>query len=243
MKRLMLLCVLCLLNACATWQTVETQKITENIHGFFFNPQESFIYALGDNFDYQLSPCPQTQMKTGGIKVSSEQCLKTFDFVLKHQSDHTLLRSEFLNFTVASGKNDVSGHLTIYWDKAKLVQQNGWQNLDFRDLLSAQPLNELNVQTDKQYTQEQVMMTPFYFTGKTLRLRNRQELLDLHQIEPPLQVPLSILKQERRIQSPNIGKIIETTMWIIVITPMIPLAIFSSTNQSHTTVTTVIQKR
>lgn len=173
---------LCTLNGCTDITTVKNEQTIESISTLLFDQDKNIIYAVGNEFDYQVSPCASSS----GKRIIDQQkidetCLKTFLYALEHKN---LMIDSTLDFKIQTGQsNQVFGYYQTYYKNDEHITNSiQLDKVIARRKLVSFELNQLNKKLDTSYTTDQIYKLHTWITGKTVELKNKKELLALGQL-------------------------------------------------------------
>lgn len=190
---------LCTLSGCTNITTVKNEQTIESISTLLFDQDKNIIYAVGNEFDYQVSPCASAfgKLIIDQQKID-EACLKTFLYALEHKN---LMIDSTLDFKIQTGQfNQVFGYYqTYYKNDEHITNSNQPDKIIERRKLNSFELNQLNKKLDTSYTTDQIYKLHTWITGKTVELKNKNELLALGQLKTPMQIKVTIQQQKKSL--------------------------------------------
>lgn len=210
---------LLILMGCST-VTYEQAEMNDKIHNLVVpaqNAKRNQIYAVGEQYDYELKLCPTyTQPRH---TVSQKLCLRRVDFIRREMGrsrivDAAPLTADIYGNQIQNGAYSVLARLTP--QEMSLLQVNSIGGIEQTEKVklvirkSGFPINEL-------------AWIDIDFSGRVIKLDNRQQILTQSRLREPLLFKLRLNNKKRRFHTPK--EMVEGAVGLVGFTLFIPAAI------------------
>ncbi|SPL71858.1 hypothetical protein [Acinetobacter stercoris] len=205
------------LTGCTTTKYI-SQPINEKIYSIAYQVEQDNlgkVYAIGEKFDYVISPCDKSITYT---KESSERCRNGLAFIVKNRQ---YIRGVVLDFELK--KTDSKINVTQGYYKA-FLPTNSIGKKEFQDKNSFL-YKEITKDEENQFSisNDDFIKVIIPFQGEVVKLSNREQILKLGQFKEPLivQTSMSEVKKSRSLMpiAKGIGAVIIAPVGLVLMIP------------------------
>ncbi len=220
MKKVLILLSCILLNACVSMVVTDTRQQQEKILSILYHQQNNLMYAIGENYSFQLQPCKPT-LQSYNQTPFDPKCLESIDLLLEDAFTGKIIAAQLMLFIRQGDVDAVHGNYRVYLrlTDAEYQEYVARRHLKIRTL-DTQDHQYLNKRSALGMDTQNVYVLNVHFDGQGIELKNKQQILEQAQFKQAVIAVMHISTVEKHRSVGDFGQMVTSGATAVVLAPI-----------------------